>query len=675
MSYTGKLRAENQDGSFEKTIRLTSGEAFSTSLQLDLSEVDASYTLPKQPTLAICFGRKSTDFESIQIRDTNWKVPEKISAKDKIVLTWQGAPLDPSLRTLEVNDISLVAQREEGKDKDRSIRSVVLANKIHFNTITVQVRPHQERASDGFGESRCMANEDHLEGAVWVSPKETALNDQYENKFRLRLTWTGELKKGGLIYLDIPVYGQDLPNDLALTSEAAMEEIVVHFNKHDQKKREDDRGYGRWEVDKGKDYIERTADYVISYRRFTITVPDEVLKDPKQHIDIYLSEVKCPVNLVHSAEGYLRVAWPEITGPKGSPIDSTNSLKFYFDKQELPNIHYFTAEHSSCFYAIEEDQQILSSPSLDNIKLSWDISPGVETGMYSFFELEIVLGGKDFNNRLEPTSEGGKEGDRWSDATWTLKELSIANIQDNNTYRAYSNPVDYELKIYLRSNSKLVVSKKFQVKYQHILFVSDGSNIAALSEEALNGTLRGRSWKFAYRNLQEALDEVCNTDSDIPIWVSKGVYHPTKEHKGPQEVMDYTFYISNGIKLYGGFEGTEIRLEQRDPKKNRTVLSGSLSDLSFPGSFKIQVDEHGYLKEIEHNDPCVPNVVTINANENEQAIHIEGFTITGGSGVLGGGLFIENGQHIHLLNNLFIYNQANYGAAIGMGSGRAEDHL
>ena len=54
------------------------------------------------------------------------------------------------------------------------------------------------------------------------------------------------------------------------------------------------------------------------------------------------------------------------------------------------------------------------------------------------------------------------------------------------------------------------------------------------------------------------------------LWVAKGKYRP--------DLADITksFILKSGVKVYGGFAGTETALDQRDWKTNETILSGEL---------------------------------------------------------------------------------------------------
>lgn len=63
------------------------------------------------------------------------------------------------------------------------------------------------------------------------------------------------------------------------------------------------------------------------------------------------------------------------------------------------------------------------------------------------------------------------------------------------------------------------------------------------------------------------------------IWVAEGTYYPTTE-VGGSGTQYYSFRLKNGVEIMGGFNGTETSLNQRDPKVNRTILSG---DIGVPG--------------------------------------------------------------------------------------------
>ena len=92
----------------------------------------------------------------------------------------------------------------------------------------------------------------------------------------------------------------------------------------------------------------------------------------------------------------------------------------------------------------------------------------------------------------------------------------------------------------------------------------------------------GLGWGTAYDNLQSALecaaafnaDGIAENDVDA-IWIAEGVYKPSAELE-PGDPRSASLSLVHGVTLYGGFEGTESVLEERDWVTHETVLSGDL---------------------------------------------------------------------------------------------------
>ena len=154
------------------------------------------------------------------------------------------------------------------------------------------------------------------------------------------------------------------------------------------------------------------------------------------------------------------------------------------------------------------------------------------------------------------------------------------------------------------------------------------------------GKNNGSSWLNAYTNLQDAIDDSSFEDE---IWVSKGNYKPTEN--ADREV---SFVLKDNISLYGGFEGIETSLEQRDWKNNVTVLDG---DIGIVGDNRDNSYNLIYANSIENSIIDGFSVVNGNASdENDVAI-------------AGAGVFIQNSR-IALENLTFKGNNAEIGGAI-----------
>lgn len=78
----------------------------------------------------------------------------------------------------------------------------------------------------------------------------------------------------------------------------------------------------------------------------------------------------------------------------------------------------------------------------------------------------------------------------------------------------------------------------------------------------------GRSWQTAFPDLQQALLSSKPGDS---IWIARGTYYPTSGTG-----RNISFSIPNGVKVFGGFRGTETLLKERDWQANPSVLSGDI---------------------------------------------------------------------------------------------------
>jgi len=79
----------------------------------------------------------------------------------------------------------------------------------------------------------------------------------------------------------------------------------------------------------------------------------------------------------------------------------------------------------------------------------------------------------------------------------------------------------------------------------------------------------GTSWADAYPDLQDAIDAA---DGSSEIWIAEGIYTPDSEGD--------SFTITgakDGVKIYGGFDGTETARSQRDPSEHRSILSGDIN--------------------------------------------------------------------------------------------------
>ena len=91
-------------------------------------------------------------------------------------------------------------------------------------------------------------------------------------------------------------------------------------------------------------------------------------------------------------------------------------------------------------------------------------------------------------------------------------------------------------------------------------------------DQAAAGQNNGQSWPDAFTDLHDALALAIAGDE---IWVAGGIYHP-----GAAGERAARFEMLSGVKLYGGFAGTELDMSERDLAASATVLDG---DIGVPG--------------------------------------------------------------------------------------------
>lgn len=88
------------------------------------------------------------------------------------------------------------------------------------------------------------------------------------------------------------------------------------------------------------------------------------------------------------------------------------------------------------------------------------------------------------------------------------------------------------------------------------------------------GANDGSSWQDAFNDLQDALDfaggSICGA---IEIWVAEGTYKPDRGI-GDRAA---TFQLRDNTGIFGGFDGNEMLIDERDPTTHVTILSGDLN--------------------------------------------------------------------------------------------------
>ena len=187
-----------------------------------------------------------------------------------------------------------------------------------------------------------------------------------------------------------------------------------------------------------------------------------------------------------------------------------------------------------------------------------------------------------------------------------------------------------------------------------------------------SGMANGSSWANASDDIQAMINASAITDS---VWVAAGEYKPNSfppNCVGCENSRFYTFYVKDGIRLFGNFEGTETDITQRDFGINTTFLSGDLNDDDeVSGSF-LDLTISGKDENVYHV------ILVSDTSSGNLPVTIDGFIIKGGNATAdssyfvngidvtkfqGGGIFIRN-QLTSIANNFILNNSAITGGGI-----------
>jgi hypothetical protein len=152
------------------------------------------------------------------------------------------------------------------------------------------------------------------------------------------------------------------------------------------------------------------------------------------------------------------------------------------------------------------------------------------------------------------------------------------------------------------------------------------------------GSNNGTSWTNAFTSLQPAIDAI-EALGGGQVWVASGTYKPTTTTD-----RTISFVMKNNVAIYGGFNGSETLLTQRNFKSNVTILSGEIGTSA--------ITDNSY------------HVITANSTVTDSGILdgvqiIRGYDDSGTSAgsVGGGGFFGTSGADPQFRNCVFSGNQ------------------
>ena len=158
----------------------------------------------------------------------------------------------------------------------------------------------------------------------------------------------------------------------------------------------------------------------------------------------------------------------------------------------------------------------------------------------------------------------------------------ILSKRTNNLYNtSYGEYDEIDVNLTLNVTSYL---KEIWDKYQILMDetdiypFSDSTKICYVDKSNDNGNYTGNSWNSAYQDIQDCIDDLNTNSNGGEIWVRSGQYYPTsvpqwKLNVGKTSNLHKSFIMYENIRIYGGFNGTEIMRSQRNFYTNPTYLT------------------------------------------------------------------------------------------------------
>ena len=140
-----------------------------------------------------------------------------------------------------------------------------------------------------------------------------------------------------------------------------------------------------------------------------------------------------------------------------------------------------------------------------------------------------------------------------------------------------------------------------------------------------NNSGNGLSWGNAKKDVQNAINLAIVGDS---VWVATGTYLPTDyppTSTTPLTNRHKTIYITDGVKIYGGFVGTETNFNQRNIGLNTTTLSGDFSNND------VATGSGSSLVITGNSENAYHVVLSVVPSSGGTGVVVDGFAIKGGN--------------------------------------------
>ncbi len=260
---------------------------------------------------------------------------------------------------------------------------------------------------------------------------------------------------------------------------------------------------------------------------------------------------------------------PAISAASNAYLLTNMSTDADNNPREISSLDIGAYEYLSC----DLDNLEATSGSATSLTLNWEANTSI-SGPYS---LTIVEAGESIANGTTITGV-------------TSSPYTFTGLEQNTTYNIY---IEY-------SCSDLTTTTTNMVQGTTAAFIYVDANAT--------GNNDGSSWTDAYTTLDAALTAVSGNNNTV-FYVAKGTYTPD----ATSTTVPFTI-ASDNLRIYGGFEGTETSLSDRDDSlvftTNATIISGDLSGNDTTGDFTTnRIDNSARLIELNADNVTLNGLV------------------------------------------------------------------
>ena len=165
-----------------------------------------------------------------------------------------------------------------------------------------------------------------------------------------------------------------------------------------------------------------------------------------------------------------------------------------------------------------------------------------------------------------------------------------------------------------------------------------------------SGDSDGRSWSFAFPTVQEGIDAATVPLGGCAVWVKAGTYTEN-------------IVLHDNVRLYGGFAGTETRLDERILTENETILDAQQS-----GTVVTRTGYGPIARDATIDGFTITNGINSGMRIEDTSPTIANCRFVSNLAGTGGGIYAENSSFV-LTDSYFTENYAWSGSSPAEGNG------